>query len=469
MSNADLSIWNDLEANKGHLPHLVIVWFGAVMSLKYVKFLKSYKDKWLIDWYTIVDLDTKKESVEKQIKRLVFKPDFAFFLSSANMWENLTGTDDFWTHIAELKREKRNIKVYIATEAKSHEWYLDFCIRNCIDSLVEKPIITPMNGWIFCPEEIEPRMKRLIDLWEKTQANHSVMSLSRYHRVYNDHIKAKVEEVLTKFDAPITSFHLRTSSWVWNTPEELSTREDHPYKYGYGMLMHGAYHYIDIAAQFLELNRKLFPGKKLSITLSSFSAHPFDQNVRVSKKVNELIWISEEETKEYDSLWWYWETDTTTTFCLKDEETGKVITLWTLCFEQTTPCFRNWKKLPEGIYNKNGRLPSTDIEIQLSTIFWIHGKLFKVYKKDSSDDIDILNGAQVTERSNINLIWWKKPYNFTEYSRFETTSKDELIESWLNGVENRSKLRGHLLGMILLWKIAQSIRNPGYPITFNLD
>jgi hypothetical protein len=76
---------------------------------------------------------------------------------------------------------------------------------------------------------------------------------------------------------------------VWNTPEELSTREDHPYKYGYGMLMHGAYHYIDIAAQFLELNRKLFPGKKLSITLSSFSAHPFDQNVRVSKKVNELI------------------------------------------------------------------------------------------------------------------------------------------------------------------------------------
>lgn len=33
---------------------------------------------------------------------------------------------------------------------------------------------------------------------------------------------------------------------MWNTEEEIFSREDHPYRYGYGALCHSGYHYIDI-------------------------------------------------------------------------------------------------------------------------------------------------------------------------------------------------------------------------------
>ena len=150
---------------------------------------------------------------------------------------------------------------------------------------MEKPVFTPINKkGIFDPKRIEPTMKSFIELARKRPANHSVMTLGRYHRIYNDEIVDVIKNKVIKLKAPITSFHLRTASGVWNLYREYETREDHPYKYGYGMLMHGAYHYIDLMVQILELNKLIYPNADFCLDITSYVAYPEDQKDRISKR-----------------------------------------------------------------------------------------------------------------------------------------------------------------------------------------
>jgi hypothetical protein len=39
---------------------------------------------------------------------------------------------------------------------------------------------------------------------------------------------------------------------MWNMPDEFFTRENHPYKYGYGKLLHSGYHFIHLLASLLK-------------------------------------------------------------------------------------------------------------------------------------------------------------------------------------------------------------------------
>ncbi|TFV32621.1 hypothetical protein E4K10_22810 [Streptomyces sp. T1317-0309] len=61
---------------------------------------------------------------------------------------------------------------------------------------------------------------------------------------------------------------------MWNLQREFESRDDHPYKYGYGMMMHGAYHYVDLATQILSLNAELFSERQLRLEVSAFGAFP---------------------------------------------------------------------------------------------------------------------------------------------------------------------------------------------------
>lgn len=72
---------------------------------------------------------------------------------------------------------------------------------------------------------------------------------------------------------------------MWNLQREFESRDDHPYKYGYGMMMHGAYHYVDLATQILSLNAELFPERQLRLEVSAFGAFPIDQHQRLSQPI----------------------------------------------------------------------------------------------------------------------------------------------------------------------------------------
>lgn len=72
---------------------------------------------------------------------------------------------------------------------------------------------------------------------------------------------------------------------MWNLQREFESRDDQPYKYGYGTMMRGAYHYVDLATRILSLNAEHFPERQLRLEVSAFGAFPVDQHQRFSQPI----------------------------------------------------------------------------------------------------------------------------------------------------------------------------------------
>jgi len=447
--------------------HLVIVGLGQVVPYKYLSCISEYVGRGVLDGYSIIDLETEKESVSRRVDATGLQPENVFFCSAADSRHSFADRRHFAPIFEKLLEQKQKLKVFISPEVKAHQAYLEFCVENGIDSLTEKPIFAPMKNGQFYPTAIEGTMRHLLMKMKEKPANHSVMTLGRYHAVFNDALLDKLRQKIVELHSPLTSFHLRTASGVWNLYREYETREDHPYKYGYGMLMHGAYHYVDLMAQFLELNKIVYPSSSFDLILSSFAAYPDDQFKRISEKFNKKFddvapkWAK--TTKSIKQI--YGETDITTSFCIKDQKSGKVITVGTLSLEQTTPSIRAWKELPESFYNVNGRVSCTDIEVQLSTLFSMHARSFKVPKSAEGKVVQVDNFAQVHTRANASLLK-REQYNTeqTILNFFNSASNRKLMSAWFEGKETKSQLASHFPTMKITQALALSIQNPGEPV-----
>src|SRR3989344_2345158 len=447
--------------------HLVIEGFDDIIADKYMDSIEYAILDGHINGYSIIDLFSNQDWIEQKLQKVNVQPELKYFIKVSKENNKWADKDDFQTIFDKIINTKGEIKVYIAAELKAHEEYLQYCVENAIDSLTEKPIFSPIKNGKFDPSLIDEKMKYLMLLAQKSNAKHSVTSLARYHEIYNDKAIEKIKERIIKYEAPITSLHLRFAAGVWNSHIEYENREDHPYKYGYGMLMHGAYHYVDVITQFLLLNYLIFPNDNLQLTLSSYGGFPADQNDRISKKYSTLF--DDNKPKWSDKSKYrtdYGETDIVTSFQLFNVTTNKVITLGTMSFEQTTPSIRTWKKIPVKIYNKNGRTACADLEAQLSTLFTLNLKCFDVPAKGEIDHIKAF--ARIETRANAPLLSGEEFYTKEEFNDVShNISNRELISNWLAGVEEKSTLQNHFIVMKILQSLAESIRKPGYPVTFN--
>ncbi|WP_405476106.1 hypothetical protein [Streptomyces sp. NBC_00009] len=353
------------------------------------------------------------------------------------------------------------MKVYIATEVQAHEAYLRHCVENGIDSLVEKPVLAPLVDGRFAPSRITEVMQDLIAQADRTGAKHSVMTLSRYHRIYNGEVIRSLEERVRDWQAPVTSLHLRAAGGVWNLQREYESRDDHPYRHGYGMMMHGAYHYVDLAVQCLSLNKLVFPHRRFRLEVSSFGAFPADQHLRIPNPTARRFKDGQPRWPHAENLAHsFGETDITATFRLVDVASERTLTVGTLSFEQTTPSIRNWQDLPDDVYNKNGRTSSVDLEAQLSTLYSTHVHCYDVPRGQNTDRIDAF--ARLTTRANAALL---RQETYTSVKTFDglfhSDSNRELMENWLRGTESRSTLSAHLLPMKVTEALASSLGTPG--------
>ena len=454
---------------KNVLAHLIVVGFDDIVGNKYLPCIEEAINLGLIDSYSVIDLESQKVEIDRKIASINLKPEKVYYLPDSKRKGISAGPNIFGPLLKKIKQQKGMIKVYIATELKAHEGYLKYCVENGIDSLVEKPILAPMQNGRFDPTLIESTMHYLVKEAKKRSAKHSVMTLSRYHKIYNDIVLESLKQKMVELGAPLTSFHFRHAGGVWNLHREYESREDHPYKDGYGMIMHGGYHYIDLAVQFLRLNKLIFPETAFSLTMSSYVAYPADQNDRIPKKFSENFddncpdWSSIEPNSSK-----YGETDVVTSFCLKNKDTGRVLTVGTISLEQTTPSIRTWKDIPTGIYNKNGRVSSVEFEAQLSTLHSVNVQCFDVPIR-ANKEVDRIDAfARITTRTNASLLRGEE-YNAeeTHSGLFHSDSNRQLMAMWLKNEEHKSQLFQHAPVMRMLQALATSIKKPGYPITFD--
>lgn len=449
--------------------HLIIIGFDEIVVNKYLMCVNKAIIEGKIVGYSIIELESEKENIEKRVNTAEIKPDNIYYLKESIVDEKKS-TEEFAPVIHKIQEKYKRIKIYIATEIKCHERYLRYCVENGISCLVEKPIFLPQKDGKFCPEEIESKMNYYIKKAKENKCDVSVMTLSRYHEIYTDALLKMIKEKMIKYKAPLTSFHIKHAGGVWNLHKEFLTREDHPYKYGYGMLMHGAYHYIDMTIQYLLLNKIIFPNKEFEMLVSSFAAYPQDQNDRISKIYSEKLddncpeWWRNEGTK-----FEYGETDITTTYCLRDKKTKRVITLGTISLEQTTPSVRTWKEIPDGLYNKNGRTSNVDLEIQLGTLFSASAKCYKVPLGDGKPVERLPIKPHIITRANAALLPEEEYETKIIYPEvYNSDSNKKIMNNWINGTEQRSTLEDHLPVMKLLQALEISLKKQGETVSFDL-
>jgi hypothetical protein len=441
--------------------HLVIIGFDEIVFNKYLELVIDAINTEVIDSYSIIDLEEQEINIQKQISKLRIKPIKTCFLKTQRSIFKFKLSIEFEKFIKGLKNDNFHLKVYIATEVRSHEYYLKYCIDNDIDSLVEKPIFCPIHNDSYAANLIEPTMNSLLEKSLKNKNSHSVMTLSRYHKIYNELYLSELRKKILLWQTPVTSFHIRASGGVWNLNKEYDEREDHPYKYGYGMIMHGAYHYVDLAAQAMLLNRLIYPKVKMEICLSSYCAFPQDQSCRIRGIHNDKLehdnnYFEKKENKSHS----YGETDIVSSFSIKNIDTQQVLMLGTLSFEQTTPSIRNWVEFPEGVYNKNGRTSFVELETQLSTL---HTSLIQCYDLPLGKHPDKIDAyARILNRTNASIITDEEYISEKEYSGlFHNKSNKKLMKLWLLNQEVKSEISTHKFTMQLISLLSKSVLNPG--------
>lgn len=441
---------------------LVVIGFDEIVRNKYMPVIRDAIADGYLDSWSIVDLEPEREIIEARLVGADPQPRMKLFVP-ADRGNPALALETAKSALSFLRVPGLPMKAYIATEVGSHEQYLRRCVQEGVDSLVEKPVLAPMIGDSFEPSLITTTMAELIAAAARRKARHSVMTLSRYHSIYNDRVIHSLRERMLAWKSPLTSFHLRAAGGVWNLEHEFVTRDDHPYRYGYGMLMHGSYHYIDLAVQVLSLNKLLFGDRPLRLQVCSFGAFPGDQWQRLSRPATQMLGgdskcaVLGREPRRYG------ETDITSTFRLLDAETDATITLGTLSFEQTTPSIRHWSAFPDGVYNKNGRTSSVDLEAQLSTLYSVHVNCYDVPRGPDADKIGAV--AEILTRANAALLTGDEYVSRKSFDGlFHSDSNRALMQNWLRGTETRSRLQEHFLPMRVTEALALSLRIPGQTV-----
>jgi len=454
--------------------HLVIAGFGPVSGYKYSRCIASGIRDGVLNGYTVIDLASQRSIVAERLAKLPVQPEHSFFIPDEIIGRDIdAGPQWIWDRLAGLHAGVRK-KLVIATEPQAHAAYLRDSIERGVDTLTTKPVVLPMRNGLFDAASIFPETHALAELAGRS-SRHSILCLGRHHDVYEHRVRAPIAFMMRRFQTPITSINLKTASGVWNLPSEFHSRDDHPYKYGYGMLMHGAYHYIDIFTRLLQMNRLIFPQEELELHITGYSAGPQDQHLRIPRGVEGLLQGYDESFGKLKPGEAYGETDIVVTAALRPRRSARTICLATLAFEQTTPGMRSWGTFPAVPYNINGRLHCTDLDVRLGTIFSVNGHVRKspIGARRGGDDIRGQNTGIITTRSNAGLTGTQEYIREEHLSRpygssFSYLAESRIFARWINDEETFSSLHSHVPANAVLAGLAQiAAGEPRAVVDFN--
>ncbi|MET4156020.1 hypothetical protein ABIB94_007976 [Bradyrhizobium sp. JR7.2] len=251
---------------------LVLVGLGPHAMAKYIPLIESAVASRRASGFHVIELASTKNAVHAFFKTRACKPmsiSWVPDLRPQGIWYSGEGED------ALRALASPRSKVIVSTEPKAHLDYLRAALGLGLDCLVDKPVVLPMgsNG--------RPAVDRVVGEAAELKAisNRSggrcvVMAPRRYNAVY-DLIGRYARHASRKLGTPITYIGIEHHEGVWNTEEEILSRQDHPYRYGYGMLCHSGYHHVDILSSLLGTNEDNFG--PLAIELDVHRATAADQ------------------------------------------------------------------------------------------------------------------------------------------------------------------------------------------------
>lgn len=345
----------------------------------YLEFLEKEN---FIDKVLIVDLVTEKERIEEILSKKDIKYELVLF---NNLIRNAKNLPSHYEEILKKKVVENNItKAIISTEPRSHKMYIDFCLKNGLDIMCDKPITTPLytnnfHGASLIMEEYQ----EMLDMFENSSSQ--MFEIQTQRRAHKGYIKIKeiISKVVSEFQVPINKITISHSDGTWSMPSETVFRENHPYKYGYGKLMHSGYHFIDLLSFFIEINEENgFSYNNRSVMSTDY--RPNDFYTYFGKNFNEKLGFFDknEYYENLDIVKNFGEFDISAIIDYKDS-LDNIITTSHLELSQSGFSRRAWFNLPKDTYKGNGRVRHEFVDITVGPLLNI-----KVLSYQSSEVFD---------------------------------------------------------------------------------
>lgn len=385
---------------------IMLIGLGPHARTYYVKIVELLKQSHDIEISVIVDLKCQEESIRRFLDGNHLSVNHLEFIDDANR-NNEHLTLDIVSRLDGLSSKYGINKVIISTEPKAHKAYALWAASRDIPALMDKPL-TAVNMNVNDPQEaykLSRDYEEITSAFHNSQTDLYVMALRRVHPALV-FAREYLNQFVSEFKVPITHISISHSEGMWNMPNEFFERENHPYKFGYGLMLHSGYHFIDLFLLFVRINNQLDQKNATDMdysfsfsTASDLNRIVDDENYQslLSKDFKEL---KEQELKEQAED--FGEIDMHI-LCNVNHD-GKLMTTGVIDLLQTSYSTRYRWQLPEDTYKDNGRTYHEFISVEVGHLLNIKLMCFtngKAKDQESASKADERYKILIYRNSNL--------------------------------------------------------------------
>ena len=450
--------------NNDQRRYIAIVGLGPHARNVYFPLLEQWSRQSSLYIPLIIDLIDQKNKIATYLANQSLRVDQTFYLD-INYRDAKEISPDIKLRLDSLNDSGKLDGILLSSEPKSHFAYLKWACENDVDVFLDKPItaLNLVDKQEDSAEQIFEDYKELVTSLKNSRSKFVVATHRRCHEGYTL-VKSYLNDFIKEYKIPITHIDIYHAGGMWNMPDEFFSRENHPYKYGYGKLMHSGYHLIDLYCWLLKANGLVASKAPDKITLTSQHVSPYDFLHQVNARDYEQlfgknVFTGAFEKESLKKIKKFGETDVYLSCQLKREDA--VITSATLNLLQTSYSRRAWTHLPDDTYRKNGRTRHERVNIQLGHLLNV-----QVHEYQISREADIQNRSICSEEQpeafeihifRNNELVGGKPYQkitMPKYSRskeqdailindLNRLAKKKLFFDWLDGRSSVSDIMDH--------------------------
>lgn len=359
--------------------NIILIGLGPHAKRIYMNLFKKY----MIVPKVIVDLKSKKKEIEDYLEENNFR-NVELYLIEDIQRDSEELNDSVSKELSAIIKDKNIRHAIISTEPKSHFAYAKFFLENDVNILMDKPITAPIDV-NNNPEQalkIKEEYGILCELYKKKKDHISfkIQCQRRFHEGYI-YVKKTLQEIVREYNIPVTYIDIYHNDGMWNMPSEFFDRENHPYKYGYGKLFHSGYHFIDLLAWLLEVNRstKNKQINKAEMYVSTYNPADFfnvfnNYDYKKIMKTNRF----EKTISCPEKCINFGEIDFHSIINFKQDD--KLITNCSINLMQSGFSRRAWYELPKDTYKSNGRVRHERLNIQVGPLMNIQVHSYQAYE-----------------------------------------------------------------------------------------
>lgn len=450
----------------------------------YYPLIEQYTKKYNLHLKLIVDLKSQEKVVMDYLYQRKIQPEKILFIDEK--YRNGDAIDGRLLYSLNQLINDGIDGIIIATEARSHKMYIEWAISNNIDILLDKPIFA---SDIIRDSDSSSRniINNYIEIKNRLMNSSSNIIVVTQRRVHNGYVFALeyLSSFVNQYQVPITYIDIYHADGVWSLPNEY-TKENHPYKYGYGKLMHSGYHFIDLFSWIMQTNKNIASKYPDIINMFATQTGPGDMLKIIDRssysKLFPSIQFEEIDHKYKSNMIDMGEVDVF--ILLQSIKDNAIITTSTINLLQNSFSRRAWTSMPLDSYQGNGRVRHERVNIQIASLLNLQIHSYQATKASETDildgdlghkdhfDVYIFRNSGIIGGKTVEKVSFSKHLSEYQLNGHNEQAKERLFLDFLYKKRSASNFFDHELTNQLLSRIYECLirqRQSVIPyISFNL-